>query len=103
MHQYVGLIVLFPLIGLLINGLFGRKIKNEKLIGSIGSGAVGLSFLVAAGIFIEMLGMPAEERGSVVTLFTWLAAGSFKVNAAYQVDQLSIFMTLVVTGVGFLI
>ncbi|MCB2203888.1 NADH-quinone oxidoreductase subunit L [bacterium] len=103
MHQYVGLIVLFPLIGLLINGLFGRKIKNEKLIGSIGSGAVGLSFLVAAGIFIEMLGMPAEERGSVVTLFTWLAAGTFKVSAAYQVDQLSIFMTLVVTGVGFLI
>lgn len=103
MHQYVGLIVLFPLIGVVINGLFGRKLKNETLIGSIGSGMVGLSFLVAVGIFIEMLGMPAEERGSVVTLFTWIAAGSFKVSAAYQVDQLSIFMTLIVTGVGFLI
>lgn len=103
MYQYVGLIVLFPLIGLLVNGLFGRKIKNETIVGIIGSGAVGLSFLVAAGIFIEMLGMPADARSHVVTLFTWIAAGSFKVSASYQIDQLSVLMTLVVTGVGFLI
>ncbi len=103
MYQYVGLIVLFPLIGLFINGFFGRKIKNETLVGMIGSAAVGLSFLVAAGIFVEMLGMPEDGRSHVVTLFTWIAAGSFKVSAAYQIDQLSILMTLVVTGVGFLI
>ncbi|MFZ1728508.1 MAG: NADH-quinone oxidoreductase subunit L [Bacteroidota bacterium] len=103
MYQYVGLIVLFPLIGLLINGLVGRKIKNETIVGMIGSGAVGLSFLVTAAIFIEMLGMPEDGRTHVVTLFTWIAAGSFKVSAAYQIDQLSVLMTLVVTGVGFLI
>ncbi len=103
MHQYAGLIVLFPLIGLLINGLLGRKIKSEPVVGAIGSAAVGLSFVVAALIFIEMLGAMPEERSHVVTLFTWIAAGSFKVSAAYQVDQLSILMTLVVTGVGFLI
>ncbi|MBR9974212.1 MAG: NADH-quinone oxidoreductase subunit L [Bacteroidetes bacterium] len=103
MYQYVGLIVLFPLIGLLVNGLFGRKIKSESIVGIIGSGAVGLSFLVAAAIFIEMLGMPAEDRAHTVTLFTWIAAGSLTVSAAYLVDQLSILMTLVVTGVGFLI
>ncbi|MBE0644035.1 MAG: NADH-quinone oxidoreductase subunit L [Bacteroidetes bacterium] len=103
MYQYVGLIVLFPLIGLLVNGLLGRKIKNETIVGIIGSGAVGLSFLVAAAIFVEMLGMPEDGRSHVVTLFTWIAAGSFKVSAAYQIDQLSVLMTLVVTGVGFLI
>ena len=103
MYQYVGLIVLFPLIGLLVNGLFGRKIKSEAIVGVIGSGAVGLSFLLAAAIFVEMLGMPADGRGHVVTLFTWIAVGSLKVSASYQVDQLSILMTLVVTGVGFLI
>ncbi|MFA6233403.1 MAG: NADH-quinone oxidoreductase subunit L [Bacteroidota bacterium] len=103
MYQYVGLIVLFPVIGLLINGLVGRKIKNETIVGMIGSGAVGLSFLVTAAIFIEMLGMPEDGRSHVVTLFTWIAAGSLTVSAAYQVDQLSVLMTLVVTGVGFLI
>jgi NADH-quinone oxidoreductase subunit L len=103
MHHYAGFIVLFPLIGLLINGLLGRKIRSESIVGAIGSAAVGLSFVVAALIFIEMLGAAPEERSHVVTLFTWMAVGSFKVSAAYQVDQLSILMTLVVTGVGFLI
>jgi NADH-quinone oxidoreductase subunit L len=103
MYQYVGLIVLFPLIGLLINGLVGRKIRNETIVGSIGSAAVGLSFLVAAAIFIEMLGMPEDGRAHVVTLFTWISAGSFTVTAGYQIDQLSVLMTLIVTGVGFLI
>ena len=55
MVQYVGLIVLFPLLGFLFIGLFGSKIKSEKLIGTIGSAAVGLSFLVAVSIFVEML------------------------------------------------
>ncbi len=103
MYQYAGLIVLFPLVGLLLNGLIGRKIKNEAIVGFIGSAAVGLSFILAALIFIEQLGAPPEQRSHIVTLFTWIAAGQFNVSAAYQIDQLSILMTLVVTGVGTLI
>ena len=37
MHAYTPLIVLFPLLGFLINGLIGRKLRNENLIGWIGS------------------------------------------------------------------
>ncbi len=103
MHQYVGLIVLFPLVGFLFNGLLGRRIRSEKLVGAIGSGAVGLSFLVALLIFIDQLGAPEEMRKAVVPLFTWIAAGSFSAQVAFQADQLSILMTLIVTGVGFLI
>lgn len=103
MHTYAGLIVLFPLIGLLINGLVGRKIRNEAVVGFIGSAAVGASFIVAALIFFDMLAAPPEQRSNTVTLFTWIAAGTFTVQAAYLIDQLSILMTLVVTGVGFLI
>jgi NADH-quinone oxidoreductase subunit L len=103
MYTYVSLIVLFPLIGFLINGLFGARIKSERVSGLIGVSAVALSFLTACAIFIEMLGLPVEERKHVVTLFQWISAGSFSINAAYQVDQLSILMTLVVTGVGSLI
>ncbi len=103
MYHYVGLIVLFPLIGFFINGLFGSKIKSEKLIGTIGTLAITLSFITTLAIFFEMLSFPAEERKHIVTLFQWIAAGSLSVNVAYQVDQLSIIMTLIITGVGSLI
>ena len=96
-------IVLLPFIGFLINGLIGKKLNSEKLSGIIGSGVVGVSFTLAALIFYDMLKLPVEERAHIVTIFNWVTAGSFSINAAYQVDQLSILMTLVVTGVGFLI
>ena len=103
MVQYVGLIVLIPLLGFLFIGLFGSKIKSEKLIGTIGSGAVGIPFLIAVSIFVEMLSFPAGERQHIVNQFEWISAGTFSANVAFQVDQLSIIMTLIVTGVGSLI
>ncbi len=103
MTHLIYLTVLFPLLGFIINGLFGSKIKNEKIIGTIGAGAIGLSFLVAVGAFIQTLGMPAEDRQTIVNLFTWLNVGGLHVNVAYQVDQLSLVMALIVTGVGFVI
>ena len=108
MFSYTPLIVLFPLIGFAFLGLFGSKIKSEKLLGIIGSGSVGLSFLVAVSLFVTMLGLHPEDRKHVVELFTWIStftgtSSSFSVSAAYQVDQLSILMTMIVTGVGFLI
>ena len=103
MTDYIYLAVLFPLIGFLINGLFGSKIKNEKITGGIGTAMVGLSFLVVLFSFIETLGLPADKRSRIVEWFTWLEAGGLKAAAAYQVDQLSLVMSLVVTGVGFLI
>ncbi|NQW30169.1 MAG: NADH-quinone oxidoreductase subunit L [Ignavibacteria bacterium] len=97
------LIPLFPLIGFAIIGLFGKKLKNEKLIGIIGSGAILASFAVAGTLFVQMLGMPAEDRLSIVKVYTWIATGSFTVDIAYQIDQLSLLFTLIITGIGFLI
>lgn len=103
MIDYIYLTVVFPLVGFLFNGFFGRKIKNEKIVGAIGSAAVGLAFLVALGAFIQTLGLPVEERRNVVELFTWINVGGVNVKFAYLVDQLSLTMSLIVTGVGFLI
>lgn len=113
MIQLIYLTVLLPFLGFLINGLFGRKIsrlggsasggKNEKIIGIIGSGAIGLSFLIVIGAFIQTLALPAENRQTIVNLFTWIQAGGLNISVAYQVDQLSLIMALVVTGVGFII
>lgn len=103
MYNLVGLVVLIPFLGFLINGLVGRKIRSEALVGTIGSASVGLSFLISVLIFFEMLGRDVAERGEIVEYFRWIAVGSLDVSFAYQVDQLSIVMTLIVTGVGFLI
>jgi NADH-quinone oxidoreductase subunit L len=101
-YQLIGIAVFLPLLGFIVNGLVGRKLK-EPIAGIIGSATVGISSVIACMMFFDMLGSPTEERSHVVELFTWIAAGSFSASFAYQVDQLSILMMLIVTGVGFLI
>ncbi|MBI3006293.1 MAG: NADH-quinone oxidoreductase subunit L [Ignavibacteriales bacterium] len=108
MTSFAPYIVFLPFIGFLVLGLFGSRIKSEKLIGIIGSGVVGVSFAIAMAIFVQMVGEEPHARKHVVELFTWISAftgtaSSIHVVVAYQVDQLSILMTLIVTGVGFLI
>lgn len=97
------LIPLFPLIGFLVIGLFGKKLKSERLIGVIGSGAILASFAVAVSIFASFIGLPSEERSINVPVYSWISTGSFHVNVAYQIDQLSLLFTLIITGIGFLI
>ncbi len=103
MVDYIYLITLFPLLGFLINGIFGYKIKNEKISGIIGSGSVFLSFIISVILFIQLLGMNPENRSISVKLFDWIYTGHFNINVAYLVDPLSVVMCLIVTGVGFLI
>lgn len=103
MHEFVGYIVLFPLVGFAINGLVPAGRVGEKVSGVIGSGAVGLSFVLSAAMFLELLGNPVDQRLYIVRLFEWIAAGSMNLSVGYQVDQLSTLMTLIITGVGFLI
>ena len=107
MTSLIPLLVLFPLAGFVFLGLAGPRIRNEKVVGIIGSGTVGLSFALAVALFIQMLGTDPESRKHLVEVFPWIGtftgASSFSVHVAYQLDQLSLLMTLVVTGVGFLI
>ncbi len=104
MAEYVWLIVLIPLIGFLINGIGGLSSeayrKQKTLIGTIATISVFIPFLIALQIFF---GMGADSEPYVARLFTWIEAGSFSSEVAYRVDQLSIIMALVVTGVGALI
>src|SRR5512139_2268119 len=102
MLEYVGLIPLFPAIGFLINGFFGRRLGN-KAVSVVGPSAIGLSFLTAILIFFELLGRPPAERLFEKTLFNWVVSGSFQTVVGYQIDPLSILMVLVVTGVSFFI
>jgi NADH-quinone oxidoreductase subunit L len=103
MIDLIYLTVLFPLLGFLFNGLVGPKIKNEKLIGIVGSCTIGLSFIIVVGAFFETLALPVDQRLNIVTLFQWIAVAGLNISFSYQVDQLSLVMSLIVTGVGFII
>ncbi len=93
------LILLFPLVGFIILGLFGKRIKNEKIIGLIGSSAILLSFVTALQAFMQV-----RQSGPILSkVYDWITVDTFTVSIAYQIDQLSILFTLIITGIGFLI
>jgi NADH-quinone oxidoreductase subunit L len=93
------LIILAPLAGWLINGLYGGRL-SKTASAAIASGAVGLAFLLA----LAALRNPAVwQAGWSISLAPWIAAGGFSVDAGLLLDRLSAVMVLVVTGVGFLI
>jgi NADH-quinone oxidoreductase subunit L len=105
------LIPVFPLIGVLLNGLLGAKYFSKRTVHGIAVGMAGLSFAASAAAFIKLLGEP--EAVLVKKLFTWIPsslvpllggkAASFSVDLAFRYDSLTAVMTLVVTGVGLLI
>ena len=105
MFDKIWLIPLMPLIGVLINGLLGSKIEkfNKSIIHWIACGAVFLSFVITCIIFVEMLGLEPDQRLYEFTCFNWISSGVLNTYVAYQIDPLSMFMCMFVTGVGFLI
>jgi NADH-quinone oxidoreductase subunit L len=72
------------------------------LVSFIGPAVLALSFALAVAIFLAMLGVE-RDAPFVKTLFSWMPAGDLQLDAALQVDPLSMTMVLVVTGVGTLI
>ncbi|MCY3487308.1 MAG: proton-conducting transporter membrane subunit, partial [Bacteroidetes bacterium] len=98
----VQLIILLPLIGAVLLGiipLFARGLRVHKgLLGAVGTLMVAIPFGLAAMLFSQ-----GVDTASVTSVYTWMGVGDFSVDIAYRVDQLSLIMTLVVTGVGALI
>jgi len=72
------------------------------IVSAVGVGAVAAAFVVALLVFLEMRRAGAEAP-YVLRYFDWMKAGKLHLEAALQVDRLSVLMTLVVTGVGTLI
>ncbi len=102
MTDLVWLIPALPLLGFVVILLFGRRLGDPRA-GYLATAMVAASFLVAVGVYIDLLGDPAEDRSHVVTLFSWLPVGDLQIDMAFLVDPLSIAMCLFVTGIGALI
>jgi NADH-quinone oxidoreductase subunit L len=100
--DYGWLILAFPLAGMLVTSL-GWRVLPGRLPGWIASAAIGLAFLAAIGALVQIQDLPADERSLVDSAWTYVATGDLRVGMAILVDPLSVFMSLVVSGVSFLI
>jgi NADH-quinone oxidoreductase subunit L len=94
------LIPLLPLIGFAINGLGFRHI-SKGAVGLIGSAASIGAFLASILLFLNFTGNGSQPI--TVHLFDWISTGSFNIAFSFLIDQLSLLMLLIITGVGSLI
>jgi NADH-quinone oxidoreductase subunit L len=101
MLEHLWIIPLLPLLGSAVNGLFGKNWPN-KIVNGVALNATGFSFLAAVEAVREFLyvrnGEPFRKE-----FYDWIVAGSLRAGFDLQMDQLTVIMVLVVTGVGFLI
>jgi NADH-quinone oxidoreductase subunit L len=94
------LIPLLPLLGFLINGLGFTKIPKGA-VGVIGTLAVVGSFALSIMAFNAFLANGSQPF--IVPLFDWITVGSLNIPFSFQIDQLSLLMLMIITGVGSLI
>jgi NADH-quinone oxidoreductase subunit L len=98
--DYLWIIPLLPLLGSAANGLFGKHWPN-KIVNVVAVGSTGLSFLVALEAVREFFAQGQQPVHKAY--FDWILAGNFRAGFDLQMDQLTVVMLLVVTGVGWLI
>jgi NADH-quinone oxidoreductase subunit L len=100
--DFLWIIPLLPLVGSAVNGLLGAKWPN-KIVSIVAVGSTGLSFVCALEAVREFVQLSPEQIPWVKQYFTWITAGTFRAGFDLQVDQLTVVMLMVVTGVGWLI
>ncbi len=100
MFEIAPLILLFPLVGLFINLVFGKRL-DERLIGFFAIAASALAFVIAV---LQWQGLNLNHHEAMVIMIAdWIHAGDLWIPWEMRVDTLSVTMMLLVTGVGTLI
>jgi NADH-quinone oxidoreductase subunit L len=100
--EHLWIIPLLPLLGAAANGLFSARWPRSA-VHAVALGSTGLSFLATLEVAREFASLGADRIPWLQSYFAWIEAGSFRADFALQVDQLTVIMLLVVTGVGWLI
>jgi NADH-quinone oxidoreductase subunit L len=96
------LIPLLPFAGFVVNAFFGRRF-SKSVSGGLACLALFASFVVTVMVVWPLFSLPVERRMIEETLYTWIQSGDFRVPFTLRMDPLGAVMTLVVTGIGFLI
>jgi NADH-quinone oxidoreductase subunit L len=91
-----------PLAAALLITLLGTGISRRAAAYVATTSVLG-AFAAAVVVFAKLWGEPPSARSHPSTSWEWLTAGSFHVGLRILVDPLSVFMMLIVSGVGFLI
>lgn len=99
MENLVYAIILLPLFGFVINGLLGKHLP-KMVVGALATLVVFASFLISVNIF---LGLTDHSAPIIVKAFEWFTVGGVQVNFGFQIDQLSLMMMMIITGIGSLI
>ena len=108
-NNFLSLIIFAPLVGAVINWLFGKKMNSELFSGAVACTTIGISFVVA---FMIAFGIGTPHEGALFIkdnkpildqLWTWIQVGNFRADFGLGMDHLSAIYTLFVTFVGLLI
>lgn len=95
------LMLLPPLAGAALNGIFGRHF-SQGLVSLVGCGGSGLAMVFALlAAFTSHLG--PDSPPFLHSYFTWIQAGGFRADFAVYYDRLTLIMTVTVTVIAFLI
>jgi NADH-quinone oxidoreductase subunit L len=95
------LVPALPLAGAVINLFWGRRLG--RYAGWLASATVIAAFAVSLVLMSQLLAKPTEDRLFLQHLFSWIDVGRFQVGMDLRLDDLSMTMVLVVTGIGALI
>jgi NADH-quinone oxidoreductase subunit L len=91
-----------PLAASLVITLGGTRL-SRRVAGYVATLSVAVSFIAAAVAFFAIVGREEDDRSHLTTAWTWLSAGDLDIGLTLLVDPLSVFMMLIVSGVGSLI
>ncbi|HET8650089.1 MAG TPA: NADH-quinone oxidoreductase subunit L [Gemmatimonadales bacterium] len=102
MH-WIWLAVALPVAGFLINGALSIwRPRATTAVSVVGPAVLIGAFVVVLAAFFQLLGAPPEHP-IIVNYWSWIPVGDLQINFGFQIDQLSLVMLLVITGVGSLI
>ncbi|WP_412763172.1 NADH-quinone oxidoreductase subunit L [Pseudonocardia alni] len=95
------LLIALPAAGALVLFLAGRR--ADAWGHWLGVATVVGAFVVGVTIFLQTLGLPADERLREQSLWSWMSSGALEVDFGLRIDTLSLTFVLLITGVGALI
>lgn len=99
MADTIPYIVLLPLIGFIINGLLGKKMP-KSVVGILGTLMVIIPFFLSVSLFLQI-----KETGQPIQYiwFNWITLNEITLNIGFYIDQLSVWMMMIITGIGSII
>ncbi len=101
MEPLLAIMLLAPLTGAALNGIFGRRF-SQAAVSSIACGAAGVAMLSALASALAYSHGPLNPSPSH-RYFPWIESGSFAADFTLYYDRLTLVMTVTVTVVAFLI